>query len=107
MSEVSPRAVYRDFIDRLVAETSLVTTRRAPERFASLSTEVQSSIEEVRREERIAAIHDVLEQLSWLIDMWDVSLVLDGSALPVDESGMGLHGDFIGRLEGWPWPSKQ
>jgi hypothetical protein len=23
----------------------------------------------------------------------------------VDISGMGLHGDFVGRLQGWEWPN--
>lgn len=34
----------------------------------------------------------------------DLGLFTDGEPVPVDESGMGLHGDFMGRLNGWAWP---
>lgn len=56
------------------------------------------------QEERDGAIHDVLAGLTWWIDCQEVGFTFRGESMPVDLSGMGLHGDYIGRREGWDWP---
>lgn len=54
--------------------------------------------------ERDGAIHDVLAVLSWWIDCRDVGFAVDGEPMPVSLSGTGLHGDYVGRRDGWQWP---
>jgi len=49
-------------------------------------------------------MHDVLAVLTWWTNCQDVALTFRGEAMPVEQSGMGLHGDYIGRLDGWEWP---
>ena len=49
----------------------------------------------------------VLAALSWWVDCQDVGLDVSGDTrMPVDLSGMGLHGDYVGRRDGWEWPSQ-
>jgi hypothetical protein len=64
-------------------------------------------LSEMLQQERHSAIHDVLAALSGWIDAKDVGLTFRNEPMPVDLSGMGLHGDYIGRLDGWEWPSKE
>jgi hypothetical protein len=54
--------------------------------------------------ERIGAIHDVLAVLSWWVAARKVGFSFRGESMPVELNGMGLHGDYIGRLDGWEWP---
>jgi len=55
--------------------------------------------------ERVAAIHDVLAVLTWWVLTRGVGLTFRGEPMPVELSGQGLHGDYIGRLDDWQWPS--
>jgi hypothetical protein len=55
-------------------------------------------------DERTGAIHDVLAVLTWWILTRGVGLTFQGEPTPVELSGQGLHGDYIGRLSGWEWP---
>ena len=55
-------------------------------------------------DERTSAIHDVLADLTWWITTRRVGLTFNGQPMPVELSGMGLHGDYVGRLNGWEWP---
>jgi len=56
---------------------------------------------------RRSGIHDVLARLTWWMEVRSVGLTFEGTAMPVDLSGQGLHGDYIGRLSNWAWPSEQ
>lgn len=112
---------YKAIIDEFVNETrrygssAHVATRgifsKAPtarefnEFIGILSLEQRELLSRMLQEERDAAIHDLLAALSWWIDCRDVGLTYRGEPMPVDLSGMGLHGDYIGRRDGWDWPS--
>jgi len=115
-----PADAYKAIIDQLVTETShsvsekLVAQEgifsRAPADEAlnslvrSLSTEQQDLLAKMLRAERTAAIHDVLAVLSWWLEAGGLAFTFHGESMPVDLSGMGLHGDYIGRQRGWDWP---
>jgi hypothetical protein len=62
-------------------------------------------LSEMLQEERDGAIHDVLAALTWWITARGVGLTFRGQPMPVELSGMGLHGDYVGRRDGWAWPS--
>lgn len=70
----------------------------------SLTDDQRRRVAEALRSERSAAIHDALVILTEWIDCRGLTLHLDGEVMPVDRSGMGLHGDFVGRAGGWEWP---
>ncbi len=57
-------------------------------------------------EEREGVIHDILAMLTWRIDS-GLELLWNGEPMPVDISGMGLHGDYVGRRDGWKWPADE
>lgn len=116
-----PASAYKAVIDQLVGETrrQSVLAKRVSENASfpapsgrDVFNELLSSLTERQRllvsalllEERESAIHDVLAQLSWWIGAKGLGLSLEGKPMPVDLSGEGLHGDFIGRCAGWPWP---
>lgn len=116
---MSAQKAYREFIDGLVAATPSVAEQRLRVEgiygraredepinsfVCGLRAEERELIARICRAERTAAIHDVLAQLSELLGAEGASFTMSGDELPVDESGMGLHGDFIGRLDDWPWP---
>jgi hypothetical protein len=73
---------------------------------AGLSPEQRADLGAVLRAERRSAIHDALAVLSWWHECEGVGWSQEGVVLPLDQSGMGLHGDFIGRLNGWEWPAR-
>ncbi|MBB5766442.1 hypothetical protein GGR67_000472 [Xanthomonas arboricola] len=58
-------------------------------------------------QERQSAIHDTLAALTWWIDSRGIGLTVNGQPMPIDLSGMGLHGDYVGRADGWEWPSDE
>ena len=117
----SPRDAYKAIIDQLVTETrrfgssSHVAERgffsKAPahrefnEFIASLSNTQRKLLSEMLQTERDSAIFDVLVVLSWWIDCQGVGLTHKGKPMPVALSGEGLHGDYVGRRDGWEWPS--
>ncbi len=116
-----PREAYQRIIDQLVDRTPGVTAKRIiagdsladadPDTGAAF-TEFAASLSQSQREvlaqlciaQRHGAIHDTLAALSWWIDCGGVSLRYNDSDMPVDISGMGLHGDYVGRGQGWDWP---
>jgi hypothetical protein len=57
-------------------------------------------------DERRGAIHDVLALLSWWLDVGGLGFTYKDQPMPVDLSGAGLHGDYIGRQTGWEWPDE-
>jgi hypothetical protein len=115
-----PSDVYRAIIDQLVHETreygagtqvaksSIFSKAPAHGEFnefiASLSVDHRELLSRMLQEERDGAIHDVLAMLTWWILCRGVGLTFKGEPMPVDLSGMGLHGDYIGRRDGWSWP---
>ena len=124
MSEsMSPRDAYKAMIDQLVEETrtlgsggrvrehgsfSKAPAHREFNRFIeSLSEEQREILARMLQEERDGAIHDVLAALSWWIDARGMGFTLNGKPMPVDLSGIGLHGDYVGRCDGWEWPSEK
>ena len=116
-----PIEAYKAIIDQLVTETSHgVNERLVREQgifrgardeqrvypfVQSLSTEQRSMLADMLHAERIAAIHDVLAVFTWWIVTRNVGLTFQGETMPVELSGNGLHGDYIGRLDDWEWPS--
>ena len=120
MSDLSPEATYRQIIDSLVDRSESVSeTLLQNEQIysraldheeinaftRSLTTEQRQLVAKICRAERVGGIHDVLADLTWWIGCRDVALTVDGVPMPVDQSGMGLHGDFIWRLDDWQWPT--
>lgn len=120
---LSPSAAYRQIIDELVNETRhrSAFAKRVREKLefppqsdvaryngliGSLSDEQRAVLAEMLLAERSGAIHDVLADLSWWVDCKEVSFAFKGETMPVDQSGMGLHGDYIGRCQAWEWPNE-
>lgn len=96
--------------ERLLRESGLYSKALTPEAAAgnelarSLTPEQRAVLGQMLRQERIGAIHDVLAVLTWWLLCHDVGLTFRGQPMPIELSGMGLHGDYIGRLDNWPWP---
>lgn len=116
----TPLEAYKAIVDKLISETrthgagtkiaKLGVFSRAPahtpfNRFIeSLSPQQRDLLSQMLLAERDSTIHDVLAELSWWIEVHEVGLTFHGEPMPVDISGMGLHGDYVGRQEGWEWP---
>jgi len=117
-----PIDVYKEIIDQLVNETThSVTQKLVTERGFFLETSAHAVFNELVRPltpekrkllgdmllaERRSAIHDVLAVLTWWILCGGLAFTFEGEAMPVELSGMGLHGDFVGRLQDWDWPAE-
>ncbi len=117
----TPMDAYKAIIDQLVAETRLLGSSghvankaffsmvpahgRFNEFIQRLSPEDRTLLSQMLHEERDGAIHDVLAALTWWITARQVGLTFRGEPMPVELSGMGLHGDYVGRRDGWEWPS--
>lgn len=115
-----PIDAYKAIIDQLVNETrnggagfqvndkgifSRAPAHRPYNEFtASLSPDHRKVLADMLRDERDEAIHDLLAVLSWWIDCRHVGLTFKDQTMQVGLSGMGLHGDYVGRREGWEWP---
>ena len=116
-----PIEVYKKIIDDLVDRTPSISGRliaedgvysRGQGEFGKrmnafvkrLSTEDRALLLEMLNSERQGAIGDVLAMLTWWITCHGLSLSVHGKPLPVELSGMGLEGDYIGRLGDWEWP---
>jgi len=112
---------YKAIIDGLISETQQSLSSRlirekgiytkAPDYLKyndlvkSLTTDQKEMLAEMFQHEREDAIHDVLAKLTWWIICHKVGLTFSDEPMPVDLSGMGLHGDYVGRKQGWEWPS--
>ncbi len=116
-----PVDVYKAIIDELATETSRGISERlvaqegifskAPDHRAfntfvqSLSTDQRQVLAQMLHIQRTGAIHDVLAVLSWWVGPGKVGFTFRGESMPVGLSGMGLHGDYVGRQNDWEWPS--
>ena len=110
---------YKAIIDQLVNETrcygssSRVTEKgifsNAPTHqkynafIRTLSPEHRALLARMLLDERDGAIHDVLASLTWWMTSQNVGLTYRGEPMPMELSGMGLHGDYVGRKDGWEW----
>jgi hypothetical protein len=117
----TPLAAYKAIIDQFVAETRLLGSSshvaerclfsKAPAHaeyndfIRTLSSKQREQLARMLQEERDGAIHDVLAALTWWISAREVGLTFRGEPMPTELSGMGLHGDFVGRRDGWSWPT--
>ncbi|HWX92248.1 MAG TPA: DUF6547 family protein [Terriglobales bacterium] len=115
-----PIDAYKQIIDQLVTETSHGVREKAVVRetafpdlsddrvfnpfIKSLSTGQRQMLAQMLHAERVAAIHDALAVLTWWVLARGVGLTFRGEPMPVELSGAGLHGDYIGRLDDWQWP---
>lgn len=115
-----PIDAYMGMIDQLVSETrtggagfqvidkgifsKAPAHRRFNEFIASLSPDQRKLLADMLQDERDGAIHDLLAVMSWWIDCRGVGFTFQGEMMPVDLSGMGLHGDYVGWCDGWEWP---
>ena len=115
-----PIDAYRQIIDQLVTETSHGVREKAVVQenafpnlsddrvfnpfIKSLSTGQREMLAQMLHAERVAAIHDALAVLTWWVLARGVGLTFRGEPMPVELSGAGLHGDYLGRLDDWQWP---
>jgi hypothetical protein len=122
-----PVHVYEEMIDHLVTDTLpsvaaewVVKQRKftnAPatrDKFnpfvASLSLKQRKLLAEMLQDERDGGIHDVLAALTWWIECREVGLTVGGKQVfppgeaPIGISGVGMHGDYTARRDGWTWP---
>jgi hypothetical protein len=112
---------YRAIIDELAFETSVSVSasllvnsglycktpggQAANEFVRSLNPEQRALLAKILHEERVSAIHDALAVLTWWVTCRDVALSFRGQEMSLElTSGEGLHGDYIGRCNGWQWP---
>lgn len=117
-------STYQEIIDQIVRETrtNSAYSKRASENrpfpveseqddfnnlLLSLTEDQRTLLSSVLLQERHSSIHDVLAVLSWWIESRDVGLSENGEPMPVDFSGMGLHGDYVGRVNDWAWPGTE
>lgn len=119
---MKPVEVYKQIIDQLVEDSPSLGARlvaeegiysKAPalhhtnELVGALTPEQRTVLAEMLTHERESAIHDVLATLTWWIDCRDVALTYQGKPMPVQLSGEGLHGDYVGRRNSWEWPTDE
>jgi hypothetical protein len=119
----TPVEAYKAIIDQLVEQTSVGVSERlvrddavyskAPNHDAenefihSLTEKQRRLVAGMLHDERTSAIHDVLAVLSWWLECRQVGLTFRGEPMPFELSGMGLHGDYVGRCGDWEWPREE
>lgn len=95
---------------RLVCEDGIYTKSRSPNAeeenafVRSLTPEQRQVLARILTDQRCGGIGEVLSELTWWITCHGLALTYRGEPMPVELSGMGLHGDYIGRLDSWKWP---
>lgn len=118
----TPIEAYKAIIDELVDDTNNGVSERLVresgiyskalgkdtenEFVQSLTQHQRELLATIFRQERVDAIHNVLATLTWWLLCRDVGLTFRGEAMPFELSGMGMHGDYIGRLDDWEWPKE-
>ena len=116
--------MYRKIIDQLVNETrtNSAYSKRASENqqfpveseqvefndlLTSLTSEQRLLLSKVLLQERSSSIHDVLAVFSWWVECRGFGFSLNDQPMPVGLSGMGMHGDYVGRVDNWAWPENE
>jgi hypothetical protein len=118
----TPLEAYKAIIDQLVDEVTPGISERlvredgiyskaldqaaANEFVRSLTVDQRKILAQMLHEERAGAIAGVLSRLTWWLCCRDVGLSFKGQPMPLELSGEGLHGDYIGRCDGWEWPKE-
>lgn len=118
----TPLEAYKAVIDQLVEEVTpgisecLVRDEgiysMAPhdaaenELVRSLAVGQRMILVQMLHEERVGAIADVLSRLTWWLCCRAVGLTFKGQPMPLELSGEGLHGGYLGRSNGWEWPKE-
>ena len=116
----TPAEAYKALIDELVTETRLGGSgsrlasggplrggeRRYRALIEGLSESERDLLVRILRDERDETIHDVLALLTEWLDYGGVEWTFRGQPMPVDQSGAGLHGDYVGRCDDWEWPAE-
>jgi hypothetical protein len=114
----SPRDAYKAIIDQFVEESYGMSERLvresgiyskvdgwadANELVRSMKAEQRSVLARMLHEERVSAIAGALSILTWWITCRDVAISFRGEPMPFELTEEGLHGDFVGRCNGWQW----
>lgn len=114
-----PIEAYKRIIDGLVADTPSLSARMVVdvgifsrsvgaealnELVRSLTSDQRLVLAMMLEHERKTAIFDVLAALTWWIDCRGLTFQYGNEPMPVQLSGEGMHGDYIGRLDDWQWP---
>jgi hypothetical protein len=118
----TPLEAYKAIIDQLVEEVTPGISERlvreagiyskapgdaaANEFVRSLTVEQRTTLAQMLHEERVGAVFDVLSRLTWWLGCRSVGLTFNGQPMPFELSGEGLHGDYLGRSNGWEWPKE-
>jgi hypothetical protein len=123
----SPLAAYRAIIDALTAKAreSVSATFVVEEGIFSrgvgldvlgkkleplnafvqtLSKTQRKALAEALLSERATGIGEVLAELEWWMTCREVGLTFKGKPMPA-EASEGPVGDYIGRMNGWEWPT--
>jgi hypothetical protein len=114
----TPVEAYKAMIDHFVNEVrvhgrgALLKKRGemygSDERFnafaRTLSAEQREVLSDLLQAERDGTIHDLLANFTWWITTRNVGLTYNGQPMPAEVGDMGMHGDYVSRREGWPWP---
>ncbi len=119
-SPTTPLEAYKAIIDKLVNETRLYGSgphvaehgifsnapshREYNDFIRTLSPTHRALLARMLSDERDSGIGAVLADLTWWITARNVGLTFHGEPMPTELSGEGLHGDYIGRRDGWEWP---
>jgi hypothetical protein len=93
-----------DRIEKKLSYSKAPTHRRFNAFIRSLTADQRRLLADLLREERRGTIHNIFAHWTWWIVCKGLGFTLNKKPMPVDLSGMGLHGDFIGRLTDWEWP---
>ena|ERR1700676_714834 len=115
----TPREAYKAIIDQLVEEARVGVSQQlvresgiyskakgyteANELVRSMTTEQRRVLSDVLLDQRLSAIAGALSILTWWISCHGVALTYRGEPMPMELTEEGLHGDFIGRCNGWEW----
>ena len=118
----TPVEAYKAIIDQLVEEVTPGVSERLMREEAIYSkalaeTAANRFVQSLTAEQRMlwptcftksekSAIGGVLSRLTWWLCCRKVGLTFQGQPMPFELSGEGLHGDYIGRCEGWKWPER-
>ena len=98
----------RSIHGRLVVEEGIYSRAEGSEHLnafvRSLTPDQRALLREMFDAERQSGIGSTLSLLTWWKVCRELAFTYRGEIMPVELSGMGLEGDYVGRLQGWQWP---